>query len=70
MKVLLKHRKRGCQGRRAKRALTPRISRRWLVQFQQGLDLFSCSITGSVPDSESGLCKFESYWENFFAGLA
>lgn len=25
----------------------------------------SCSITGSAPDSGSGLCKFESYWENF-----
>ncbi len=30
--------------------------------------LFSCSITGSVLDSESGLCKFESYWENYLCG--
>lgn len=26
---------------------------------------FSCSITGSAPGSGFGLCKFESYWENF-----
>ena len=43
--------KRGCQGQRVKRDLTPRISVWYLVQLQNGQKIFSCSLSGKTTVS-------------------